>query len=166
MQQQAEGERVIIRPLQKQFLSAYQAAFSPKVQTILSVSSVASELAYLHEQVEKQLNGQTFFFCVFDKQNDRLIGAIEIRHWLVGTNQLYNWLHEDYWGGGYYQEALKLVVKTYFLRTGRTFLAAHVDIDNKRSYFALKKHGFADWGICNGARCKQYILVLRRQFRD
>ena len=157
------GKRVYLQELQKTFFSAYIAAFSPRVRTLLHVSRVQSELDYVRARLKKLKAGTTVFFCIFDQGTNQLIGALEIRDPAECASQLYSWLHEDYWGTGRYQEALSLATEEYFLRSNKPFFYAHVDVSNKRSYHALKKQGFADIGFFDGPYGKQYQLIMRRK---
>jgi len=155
------GDFVTLRELREDFFTDYLEAFSAQVRKLLHVSDISSELDYLKSRLAKQKIGTTMFFCVFDTQSDKLIGALEIRNQSETSNQLYSWLHEDYWGTGRYQEVLRLACQEYFKRINRPFLLAHVDVANKSSYFGLKKYGFADLGLKRGPHGKQYQLVLR-----
>ena len=158
-----EGNLVILKPLQKIFFSEYLKMFSPTVKELLHVSSQESELEYLENRLQKQKEGKTFFYCIFSKEENKLIGAIEIRNLDETDSQLYSWLNEVYWGTGMYQEALLLISKEYFNKTEETCYNANVDVANIRSYYALKKHGFIDSGIKKGSFGKQYKLILRKK---
>ena len=158
-----EGRLVILRPLQRSFFSDYLKMFSSKVKKLLHVSSQDSELEYLEDRLQKQIKGETFFYCIFDKKEDTLVGAIEIRDIDETDSQLYSWVNEDYWSTGIYQETLNLISQAYFKQTEQTLYRANVDMTNLRSYYALKKHGFVDSGIKKGSFGKQYRLVLRKK---
>lgn len=162
MNGEMRGQKVIVRPLHSTYFHAYITMFSLSVQRALHVTDVTSELTYLHEQLNKMQRGETFFYCIFDSTSDQLIGAIEIRnnHY---RGQLYSWIHEDFWGNGRFQEALKLVAQVYFQATGLSFFNAHVDIANQRSCKALKKCGAAHAGFCDGPYGKQYEMVIRKK---
>jgi len=156
------GTLVTLKPLSKIYFGEYLRAFSEKVKQLLHVSSGESELEYLEDRLEKQKEGKTFFYLIFDNKSNKLVGAIEIRDSQETDSQLYSWVHEDYWGAGIYQEALELVSKEYFDETQESFYNANVDVENLRSYYALKKHGFIDSGVKEGAFGKQYLLILRK----
>jgi len=158
-----EGKLVVLKPLQKSFFSDYLKMFSPKVKELLHVSSQESELEYLEHRLQKQKEGKTFFYCIFDKKENKLIGAIEIRNPDETDSQLYSWLNEKYWGTGIYQEALELISREYFSQTEEKLYNANVDVTNVRSYYALKKHGFIDSGIKKGSFGNQYRLILRKK---
>lgn len=157
------GERVLARPLAEQHITDYLRMFSNTVRALLHVQSLESEYEYLHACIKKMREGLTHFYCLFNVGDDQLIGAIEIRSYQENRGQLYSWLNEQYWGSGYYQEALGLVAACYFEQTARTFFSVHIDVENKRSYRALKKCGGAHIGICHGAYGKQYQMIIRRR---
>jgi len=158
-----KGELVTLKPLRESFFSQYLKMFSPKVRELLHVSLSESEIEYLHDRLEKQKRGETFFYCIFENKENKLIGAIEIRNPQETDSQLYSWLNEAYWGTGMYQEALVLVSKVYFAHSNQNYYNANVDIKNIRSYKALKKHGFIDAGIIKGPHGKQYKLIFKKK---
>lgn len=153
------GERVELRALCLEYVAEYLTMFSPIVCYWLH-ADVGAERAYIEQQCIQQARGLTQFFCIFDKQYNRLIGAIEINA-ASHRGHLYAWLNEQYWGGGRYQEALALATHAYFVTTDAPFFTAHVDVANKRSYHALRKMNFAPCGLIEGPHGKQYIMVLR-----
>ncbi|HZW60867.1 MAG TPA: GNAT family N-acetyltransferase [Candidatus Babeliales bacterium] len=157
------GNKVILRELHRNFFKAYTEQFTPLVRSILHVPSVEHELLYLEQRLHKMQAGKTLFYCVFDSADNHLIGGIEIRDRLEHFGQLYSWLNECYWGNGRYQEALGLAAQSYFSLTQQRYFTAHVDVTNQRSYYALKKCGFAPSGFVNGPYGKQYSLLLRRK---
>lgn len=154
------AERIALEILSHDHIDHYLSVFSRTVRDVLRVESVESERVYLkHVQQEPG----TYFFCIFTRDERALIGAIAIRDAQVYAGQLYCWLHERYWGSGYFQQALILAAQIYFANTDRAYFTARVDCTNMRSYRALKKAGFADIGLVRGAYCRQFELVLRRQ---
>jgi len=157
------GELVTLKPLRKIYFGEYLKVFSEKVKELLHVSCDESELEYLEERLQRQKEGKTFFYVIFENSENKLIGAIEIRGIEETDSQLYSWVHEDYWGTGMYQEALALVSREYFDETKEPFYNANVDVSNLRSYYALKKHGFIDSGVKKGPFGKQYKLILRKK---
>lgn len=160
MSRELRGQSVIARPLTVSDLQYYAVMFSPMVQMALHVFSVETELQYVHACFAAIK--PTLFYGIF--YSDLLVGAIQIRDYMSHASQLYGWLNEQYWGLGYYQEALQLVARYYFETTACSFLRAHVDVANKRGYYALKKCGFADFGWYDGPSGKQYVLILRNRW--
>ena len=131
------------------------------VRSILHVQSIEQEQAYFHERILKQQSGKTFFYGIFDKNTQVLCGAIEIRDPLEHRGQLYCWLNEAWWAKGYIQEAIVLLSHYYFAQTKATYITAFVDATNQRSYWALKRVGFADSAKSEGPHGNQYELLLR-----
>lgn len=152
------GIHIVLRPLMYAYIPEYLTAFTHEVRTALHVPDIDAEQNYLHNRLSLMQNGKTFFYCIFN-QLQRLIGAIEIRG-QEHPGQLYTWLHPDHWGKNYFQEALQLVQHIYFQHTHAPYFTARVDIDNKRSYKALKKAGFADYAIVQGCYAPQYELLF------
>jgi len=157
------GESVFLELLSDKYILDYLSAFSCTVQEMVRVADIGSEYCYLQERLVKQQDKKTVFYCVFDGLDKNCIGAIEIRDGIEHAGQLYCWLNEHYWGTGLFTRAMCLASHSYFVQSGAPFFTAHVDKNNKRSYYALKKCGFADQGIVKGPRGAQYQLVLRRK---
>lgn len=157
----AQGNLITLRLLTTHYFQEYLSMFSEQIRSILHVTDIAAEERYLYDQLDNMQKGYTLFFCIFDNKDNQLIGAIEIRNNAQG--QLYSWLNERYWGGGRYQEALKLSTAWYFLKTNAPFIIAHIDSTNKRSYHALRKFGCAHYGIRHGCYGKQYVLLVRNK---
>lgn len=162
LQGELPGVRVTLRLLDIGYINDYIAMFSPRVQHMLHVRDSASECTYVHDCLVRVQQEQTLFYCVFDNHDGVLIGAVEIRH-MQSRGQLYGWIHENYWGGGRYQEALSLISREYFRYFKALFFNAHVDVANERSYHALKKFGCAHAGFCHGPHGKQYKLIIRKR---
>lgn len=161
-----EDINITLRPLNDSFFNAYAAMFSAAVRSILHVPSVENELDYLRSRLQKMADNRTLFYCVFDRRCEQLIGAIEIRHREEHPGQLYSWMNERYWGNGWYQQALHVAAQSYFtVHKHERFFTAHVDSTNLRSYYALKKAGFAQSGIIHGPYGKQYALLLRNTIK-
>jgi RimJ/RimL family protein N-acetyltransferase len=157
-----QGELVTLRVLHASFIDAYMQAFSPLVQKQLHCTTPLSELSYISSLVSNQLL-PSLFYCMFDSSRDALIGAIHIRNREQTHNQLYSWMHENYWGSGIFQQALLLCANAYFQSTTQAYFHAHVDVENKRSYHALRKCGFAPIGVLPGPFGKQYDMILRKK---
>lgn len=152
------GSSVFLKELSREYFADYLDMFSPMVQQILGVSSPLGELAYITHQNENQAKGDTLFFCIFEKDTDLLVGSIEIRS-KAHRGQLCTWIHENYWGSGYFQEAFKLASQAYFKKyPHESNFTARVDSSNQRSLKALLKAGCKEVRISNGPREKQHEL--------
>lgn len=157
------GERICLRLLQKEYIDAYLAQFTEAVRKPLRVQDPLAERQYLEQALVKQKAGNTYFYLIFDKITESLLGAVEIRNPETSRGQLYTWLHHDFWGKGLFQEAIQLAAHDYFARTQAHYFDATVDVNNHRSYKALKKAGFADLSIQQGAWEDQFVLLLRNK---
>lgn len=153
------GDQVLLRPLSYAYVFQYLISFTQPVRHILHVPDLEAEYRYLSNRLFLQNKQTIFFYCIFDKATDTFVGAIEIRG-AEFPGQLYTWLHPDYWGKYYFQEALLVLATYYFSVTQQLYFTARVDADNMRSYYALKKIGFADYAVVQGAYAKQYELLF------
>lgn len=157
-------QNLILEQLAQNHFEAYLAMFSPFIQKILNVSDTQEEHEYLKLQYQKVQNNQTFFYCIIEAFSQQLIGALEIRS-KAHRSQLYNWINEQFWGNGYYQEALLTLLPHYFKQhPEEEEVNARVDISNLRSFYALKKCGFTQTGIFKGSREDQYNLIIVKTF--
>ena len=152
------GQKVFLKELTTNHIPDYLDMFSPRVQELLGVSSPFAELAYVETQAVKQQAGDTLFFCIYEQKTEILVGSIEIRS-KAHRGQLCTWLHEDYWGLGYFQESFRLASENYFKKyPHEDCFTARVDISNKRSYHALLKLGCKEIRISFGPREQQFEL--------
>jgi len=156
------GKAITLRELAEEYFDVYLGMFSESVRRLLHVSDDECERSFLAHRLAQHERREVFFFCIFDNEQNRLIGAIELRNPNDSRGQLGSWINEKYWGDGRYQEALKLITDAYFERTGVLVVTAHVDMGNMRSYRALKKFGFIDIATIDGHYGKQYVLAYKR----
>lgn len=152
-----DGSLVTLYPLASIYLDSYITHYSLVVQKLLHVDNPDQELRYIQECLKAQ---DSFFYVIAHKATHTVIGAIEIRS-PVYRSQLYCWLNEQYWGKGYFQEAMQLLAAYYFKVTGHKAIGACVDYGNERSFYALKKVGFQEKRITQGPYGLQYELVLK-----
>ncbi len=153
-----EGSLITLWPLSSAHLDSYLKNYSCLVQRLLHVVDSVQERIYL----ETCLETASFFYIISPKKTMNVIGAIEIRR-PTYRSQLYCWLNEDYWGKGYFQEAMQLLAWHYFKTTGNTTICACVDYTNERSFYALKKAGFQEKRITPGPYGLQYELLLKNR---
>lgn len=159
------GSHIFLKELSEDHFTDYLDMFSPRVQELLGVSSPFAELAYIKQQSHRHEEGDTLFFCIFEQATDLLIGSIEIRS-KAHRGQLCTWMHEDYWGSGYFQEAFRLASEWYFKKyPHEECFTARVDISNQRSYKALLKLGCKQVNLSPGPREEQYALECFNQLR-
>ncbi|MCL4229255.1 GNAT family N-acetyltransferase [Candidatus Dependentiae bacterium] len=145
------------------YVASYLQQFSETVREALRVTSIHAEHEYLQAALEKQAKGETHFYLIITDQSQQVIGAVEIRQPEQSRGQLYTWLNESYWGRGIFQHMIREVAADYFAQTHKPYFDATVETNNQRSYRALKKAGFADLGIQEGAWEKNYVLILRNK---
>lgn len=155
-------DRVYVKELSTEYVQDYLDMFSTTVQKILGVSSLWNEFEYVHTQIKKQKEGKTFLYGVFEQEKNHLIGSIEIRS-EEHRGQLYTWLHQDYWGKGFFQDAFGLVRLEYFAEYKESNkFTARVDVSNTASLKALLKAGCKSMGIKKGPREDQYEIICYR----
>lgn len=150
---------VALQSLQELHIPYYLQSFVEPVRRLLHVTGIDAERDYLYERLPLVDRQETFFFVLMHTVRAFCLGAIEIRgpgH----SGQLYCWLHPDFWGKGYFGQALQVAAAHYFETTHALYFTAHVDISNGRSYAALKKCGFADYRLLDGPYGKQYELMF------
>jgi len=122
-----------------------------------------SEFEYVYTQINKQKEGKTFLYGIFELEKKCLIGSIEIRS-KEHRGQLYTWLHEKYWGKGFFQDAFALVCKDYFMKNVHaTEFTARVDISNQSSTKALLKAGCKIIRLCQGPREQQHEITCYKK---
>jgi [ribosomal protein S5]-alanine N-acetyltransferase len=99
-------------------------------------------------------------FAIVEKSDKKLIGAIGVNHLAegeftkTGDVELGYWLGEDFWGKGYMQEAVALVLDYCFDELGKDKVwCAHFE-DNQQSRRFQEKFGFVyhhkDEALYNG----------------
>lgn len=154
-----QGPSLNVRQLSLADVPNYVSMFSNQVQDALRDTTRQGEEQYLKDRLVHTYDQELFFYGIF--LDDFLIGAIEIRDEYAYRGQLYCWIHERYWGKGYFHRALNQALQLYFFHTKKTYIDAYVYAHNKRSYRALKKAGFMDAGITYGAHGKQYYLIKK-----
>jgi RimJ/RimL family protein N-acetyltransferase len=161
------GKNVTLKPLQEQFFEEYHSMFSPTVRQAVGLpptSELQETATFLKATM---VDPQHFmFYCIFDNQANKLIGAVVIRTPDHPNGQLGAWVNENFWGGGCYQEALYLALKEYFDYKDNTPIFAFVAVDNKRSLKAHKKIGFEiveksleDKKCCPGRQTHKIVLT-------
>ena len=155
MEPKLYGSEIILEYLSLNDIDHYLAQFSKTIQTCLQVHDFESERDYLIARCT-----QDAFFYIIQKKDGTLIGALEIRD-PGHISQLYCWINEQFWGRGYFKEALRLAVREYANQTNEATISACVDAHNERSFNALQKCGFAKKGTRMGPHGKQYILYLQ-----
>ena len=149
------GSLLFLDQLSHHYITPYLDQFSSYIQKLLHVQNVESERTYL----EARCAQNSFFYVIVNKFNNQLIGAIEIRN-PGHLSQLYCWINEQFWGNGYFQEAMHLAARAYKNETNHHTISACVDTRNGRSLHALEKAGFKKRGTRTGPHGLQFVLQL------
>ena len=117
----------------------------------------------LRRQKRDWEEGRTYSFLIIRKDEDRLIGGINLNHVCRGAAmhaQLGYWLDEDQQGQGYMAEAARLVIRYAFEDLKLRRINAACLPDNARSVRLLEKLSFKEEGFA-----KAY-LQIDGQWRD
>lgn len=167
--EEIRGAVVTLKRLKERYFIDFHTMFSPIVRKNLEFPEQITldyTIRFLKDEMRKDAENKTLWYCIFDTREDKLIGYIEIREFREDdVGQLGCWINEKYWGGGRIQEALKLINKLYFSLRKEEQYIAHVRLWNKRSYHALKKYGLRDKGIFyENGEPSRYILEMRKEY--
>ena len=148
-----KGEVITLKRLQHAYFENLFKMCTPKARAPLYFHfpfTIKNYTNYLNKQLSSEAANRTLFYIIFDNNDDKPIGSVEIRAKRTdvpekdpkNVGQLSCWLNENYWGGGRIREALKLINKEYFRLNDVKNYTAHVEMWNIRSYYALEKAGF------------------------
>ncbi len=102
-------------------------------------------------------DGRAYSFLIIDRQNEKLIGGINVNHVCRGASQcgsLGYWIDEELQGQGLMAESLRLVIDFSFDQAGLHRLNAACLPRNDRSINLLLKLGFEEEGFA-----KKYIRI-------
>jgi RimJ/RimL family protein N-acetyltransferase len=147
------GGIVTLRKLREEDFIDYHNMFSDIVRKNLEFPQdmpFRHTAAYLKKRLNKSEKGKSLHYIIFDNKTNKLIGGVFILE-TMGTapGQFSCWINENYWGGGRFQEATKLITKTFFaLKPQEKSFAAYVRLWNRRCHKALLNAGFVDVNIC------------------
>lgn len=164
------GEIITLRKITPKHFRAYHDMFSDKVREMIEYPKKISfkfTKTLLRYDMKKVNEGTMIMYGIFDNNDQKLIGEIEIKDPNPkNPGQLSDWINENYWGGGRFQESLDIISKVYFKYKNTDKYTAHSRLWNKRSYYAHKKYGFKDagYGYEDGKPCK-HILELENPYK-
>lgn len=141
------GEIITLKEFKEEDFKALHNMLSPIVRKNLELPdemTLEDTINFLKSRQEKAVKGELFVYSIFDNKDKKVIGSIEVRNkedesspGLVGC-----WINENYWGGGRYMEALKLLAEVYFaLYPDIKSITARIELWNQRSYKAAIKFG-------------------------
>jgi len=163
--QEIIGSIVTLRRLEPKYFRGYHEMFSDIVREAIRypkhITFTFTKNLLLYE-MRKEAEGKMIYYCIFDNKDQNLIGSIEIKEKNEkDPGQFSVWVNENYWGGGRFQEAVDIISTVYFKYVGKEKYDAHVELFNKRSYYALKKYGFKEIGyFYENGEATRYILEL------
>jgi RimJ/RimL family protein N-acetyltransferase len=166
--EEVKGSVITLRLLKEEHFIDYHNMFSATVRQGLEFPEAITlgyTIQYLRTELQKMKEGKMLQYAIYDNKDQILIGAIEIRELNdIDPGQEGVWINEKYWGGGRFQEALKLITKVYFkLHPNEKRYITHIRLWNKRSYLAHKKAGLKDVGyFYEDGKATRYILEMPR----
>ena len=139
------GKIVTLKMLRQDYFQSYHDMLSPVIRETIGISkeqTFEETEKFLKKKLIEIVNNTILFYCIFDNKDNDLIGSMEIREPGFFNGQLGCWIHENYWGGGRYQEALDLLLQEYFECTDQFVVNAYIKKKNIRSLKAHEKYGF------------------------
>ncbi len=138
------GNTITLRRIKPEYFEDFHKILTPSVTGPLyfpTNPTYSWTKTFLEKEMRRELAGHLFFYLIFDNKDDKLIGFIEIRK-ATQTGEFGCAIHEKYWGGGRFKEAIKLITQEYFKIKDIESFIAHVEMWNVRSFYALKSTGF------------------------
>lgn len=153
-----EGFRVVVRPCRNTDYSEWQRVRSRNMDRLKTFEPTWMMDALtqdffsrrLHRHARDWVEDRAYCFLIFDKQEDRLIGGINLNHICRGAAQnasLGYWIDETYEGQGYMAEAGRLVIGYAFDTLKLHRINAACLPDNQRSKNLLARLGFEEEGF-------------------
>lgn len=159
------GFRVMVRPPREEDWSAwaqlrganrdYLKPYEPRwAENCLTRDFFARRL---RRQANDWLGDRAYSFLIFSREDDALIGGINLNHVCRGAAQhaqMGYWLAEEHQGLGYMSEAARLVIKYAFQTLKLKRINASCLPDNERSVGLLQRLGFEEEGFA-----KAYLQI-------
>lgn len=147
--QEIKGKLVTLRLLRPDFFKEYHAMMSATVRQILGLPTnppFEATRDFLANGLVECEKLDHLFYVIFDAATNKLIGAIKIRAYdsqeALDRGMVGSWLNENYWGGGRYQEALRLILNAFWAINQCSEVTAYINVQNERSLRAHQKAGF------------------------
>ena len=153
------SRRLVLRPLEisdyLQWFDAYVNGLpaqshwdkEPKRSSDCS-KSYFKKLIVRHQKLATQ--DDYYWFGVFEKKNNNLVGAIDFDIFVRSSHQFANFgyfIFNRHWGNGYGQEAATVGLKIGFKQLKLNRLEAAINLDNKKSIRLVKAIGMRKEGI-------------------
>ena len=169
-----EGQRIEVRPPRLEDWGQWAAVRKKNQDILRPLEPVWPTGCFSKEHFRKRLTRQAinwktdsaYAFLIFLKENDSLIGGINLNHVCREAAQFASvgyWLDHDHQGQGYMTEALRLVVQHAFKKLKLHRINAGCLPDNQRSVNLLRKIGFREEGYAEkyleiGGKWQDHIL--------
>jgi RimJ/RimL family protein N-acetyltransferase len=165
------GRIITLRRLREEYFIEFHNVFSNIVREQMEFPkdiNLTWTIRMLQSDMKRdQFHGKTMlFYCIFDNKDKKIIGEVNIRDKNPNdVGQIGIWINENYWGGGRFQEAIRLISETYFLlHPNERDYIAHIRLWNQRSFHAFKKFGFKQIGyFYEQGEKTRYIMQLDRE---
>ena len=146
------GSVITLKQMRETYFVELHHMFSDAIRKGLEFSPVINlgySIAYFRELDRRARITNGLLYVIFDNQDDKPIGTIEIREYSPDdVGQMGCWINEKYWGHGRIQEAIKLISGVYFrLYPNEKSFIAYARPWNHRSFKALKKAGLVEKGM-------------------
>jgi ribosomal-protein-alanine N-acetyltransferase len=120
-------------------------------------------LRYLERLIARSNVETAYYWFIKHTTDNKIIGTIGIHDidWRKLSGEVSYGISPDYWGKGYFQEALRLILDYVFEKKGFYRVCATTWATNTPSIKSLQKLGFKDEGVLRG-----YYLDYKGQRHD
>ena len=152
---------------------------NPAVYTFLEFEphrSIEETEEYLRKLIARSKLESGHYWFIALKESKKVIGTVGLLNIdkRKGSAEIGYGLSPDYWGQGYFQEALVIVAKYLFLELGFHRISAITQSDNEPSVRALERLGFKREGLMrdfylhtDGRRYDAALMgILRHEVED
>lgn len=113
----------------------------PKFLTWNTHKNLEETKSVLEKRIEEYKNPNSYRFGICLKENNNLIGAIDICRWSDTTPEIGYVLSKKYWNSGYMSESLNAFLN-YMISQGYKRININADILNIGSNIVIAKNGF------------------------
>lgn len=146
-------ERLILRPFSLKDARQYITLGGGIADSSKGITNIQKAKAFIKNSWKKD----SYFFGIFLKENNQLIGELELCHmnwWYDQAGEIGYFIKKEYRGKGYATEACKLIINYGFDKLKFHKIYADTDHDNLISQNLLKKLGFKIEG-----RIREKVMV-------
>ena len=148
-----EGNRIKLIDLDKKYIEdIHEYSVLPEFYKHLEYPSFkkAEDTAIFFEKLHKRSNGETcHYWLIFLKDRKKVIGTIGLHDidWRKGSGELTYGLSPLFWGNGYFNEAIGMVIHWFFKLPESNRLFLKTSSKNGSSISAVMKIGFKKEGV-------------------